>query len=54
MIDCAGPFSLYGEPVLAAAVETETHYLDTTGEQPYMKLALRALRARGRRARGSA
>lgn len=40
VIDCAGPFLLYGEPVLKAAVETGTHYLDTTGEQPYMKLAL--------------
>jgi short subunit dehydrogenase-like uncharacterized protein len=37
--DCAGPFVRYGEPVLAAAVETGTHYLDTTGEQPYMKMA---------------
>jgi len=40
VIDCAGPFLLYGEPVLKAAVDTGTHYLDTTGEQPYMKLAL--------------
>ena len=40
VIDCAGPFLLYGEPVLSAAIETGTHYLDTTGEQPYMKLAL--------------
>lgn len=39
VIDCAGPFLLHGEPVLRAAVETETHYLDTTGEQTYMKLA---------------
>jgi short subunit dehydrogenase-like uncharacterized protein len=39
VIDCAGPFVLHGEPVLAAAVETRTHYLDTTGEQPYMKTA---------------
>jgi short subunit dehydrogenase-like uncharacterized protein len=39
VIDCAGPFVKYGEPVLAAAVETRTHYLDTTGEQPYMKMA---------------
>ena len=37
--DCAGPFVRYGEPVLATAVETRTHYLDSTGEQPYMKLA---------------
>jgi short subunit dehydrogenase-like uncharacterized protein len=39
VIDCAGPFTRYGEPVLRAAVETHTHYLDTTGEQPYMKMA---------------
>jgi short subunit dehydrogenase-like uncharacterized protein len=40
VIDCAGPFTQLGEPVLRAAVETGTHYLDTTGEQPYMKMAL--------------
>jgi len=39
VIDCAGPFIRHGEPVLRAAVETETHYLDTTGEQAYMRLA---------------
>lgn len=39
VIDCAGPFVRYGEPVLRAAVETSTHYLDTTGEQPYMQMA---------------
>ena len=39
VIDCAGPFVEHGEPVLRAAVETETHYLDTTGEQPYMRMA---------------
>ena len=38
VVDCAGPFIHHGEPVLAAAVETRTHYLDTTGEQPYMEL----------------
>ena len=35
---CAGPFILYGEPVVAAAVETGTHYLDTTGEQRFMQM----------------
>jgi short subunit dehydrogenase-like uncharacterized protein len=39
VVNCAGPFVLHGEPVLRAAVETSTHYLDTTGEQPWMKLA---------------
>jgi short subunit dehydrogenase-like uncharacterized protein len=35
---CAGPFSLHGEPVVEAAVETGTHYLDTTGEQGFMRM----------------
>ena len=39
VIDCAGPFTKFGEPVLSAAVETTTHYLDTTGEQGYMRMA---------------
>jgi short subunit dehydrogenase-like uncharacterized protein len=38
VIDCAGPFVRMGEPVVRAAVETGTHYLDTTGEQPYIRL----------------
>ena len=40
VIACAGPFTQHGEPVLRAAVETATHYLDTTGEQPFMRMAL--------------
>ena len=39
VVDCAGPFVRFGEPVLAAAVETGTHYLDSTGEQPYIRMA---------------
>jgi short subunit dehydrogenase-like uncharacterized protein len=39
VINCAGPFVRVGEPVLRAAVETSTHYLDTSGEQSWMKLA---------------
>jgi short subunit dehydrogenase-like uncharacterized protein len=38
VIACAGPFTLHGEPVLAAAADTGTHYLDTTGEQTFMKM----------------
>ena len=37
VIACAGPFNLHGEPVLRAAAEGGTHYLDTTGEQSFMK-----------------
>lgn len=38
VVACAGPFTLYGEPIVEAAVETGTHYLDTTGEQPFMRM----------------
>ena len=38
VIACAGPFVRYGEPIVRAAVETGTHYVDTTGEQPFMQL----------------
>jgi short subunit dehydrogenase-like uncharacterized protein len=37
VIACAGPFQLHGEPVLAAAIDAATHYIDTTGEQPFMR-----------------
>jgi short subunit dehydrogenase-like uncharacterized protein len=37
VVACAGPFGLHGEPVVAAAVDAGTHYLDTTGEQPFMR-----------------
>jgi short subunit dehydrogenase-like uncharacterized protein len=39
VIACAGPFLQHGEPVMRAAAETGTHYVDTTGEQPFMRLA---------------
>jgi len=37
VIDCAGPFTRHGEPVVRAAVETGTHYVDTTGEQTHIR-----------------
>ena len=39
VIACAGPFSLHGEPILAAAVEAGVPYLDTTGEQDFIRRA---------------
>lgn len=38
VIACAGPFVKHGEPVVRAAAETGAHYVDTTGEQPFMQL----------------
>jgi short subunit dehydrogenase-like uncharacterized protein len=47
---CAGPFSLYGEPVVEAAVESGTHYLDTTGEQGFMRMVFEKYAERAREA----
>jgi short subunit dehydrogenase-like uncharacterized protein len=38
VVACAGPFTLHGEPVVAAAADTGTHYLDTTGEQGFIRM----------------
>jgi short subunit dehydrogenase-like uncharacterized protein len=40
VINCAGPFMDLGEPVLKEAVRRGVHYLDTTGEQPFIRIAL--------------
>jgi short subunit dehydrogenase-like uncharacterized protein len=37
VINCAGPFSRYGEPVVRAAVESATHYVDPAGEQAFVR-----------------
>lgn len=36
VIACAGPFTLHGRPLIEAAAEAGTNYLDTTGEQPFI------------------
>ena len=37
VISCAGPFVIHGEPVVRAAIEAGCGYLDTTGEQPFIR-----------------
>lgn len=37
VISCAGPFTICGDAVVDAAIETGTHYVDTTGEQPFIR-----------------
>ena len=36
-INCAGPFALAGDALVRAAIDTGTHYADSTGEQPFIK-----------------
>lgn len=35
-VNCVGPFALYGEPVVRACAENGTHYIDVTGEIPWV------------------
>ena len=38
VINCAGPFTLAGDALVRAAVDTGTHYADSTGEQPFISM----------------
>jgi short subunit dehydrogenase-like uncharacterized protein len=38
VINCAGPFTLAGDAVVRAAIATGTHYVDSTGEQPFIRM----------------
>jgi short subunit dehydrogenase-like uncharacterized protein len=40
LINCVGPFVDLGEPVVRAAIAAGTHYVDTTGEQPFLRAML--------------
>jgi short subunit dehydrogenase-like uncharacterized protein len=40
LINCVGPFVDLGEPVVRAAIAAGTHYVDTTGEQPFLQAML--------------
>jgi len=37
VINCAGPFARLGEPVIQAAIASGAHYLDTAGEQRFLR-----------------
>ena len=38
VINCAGPFTLAGDALVRAAIDTGTHYVDSTGEQPFIRM----------------
>ncbi len=37
ILNTAGPFALYGDAIVAACVRSQTHYVDITGETPWVK-----------------
>jgi Saccharopine dehydrogenase NADP binding domain len=50
VINCAGPFSRYGQPVAEAAIAAGVHYLDHTSEPAYVHRLMRELDGSARRA----
>ncbi|XP_041968124.1 saccharopine dehydrogenase-like oxidoreductase [Aricia agestis] len=38
VVNCCGPYRFYGEPVLQAAIQSRTHYVDVSGEPQFMEL----------------
>jgi len=36
VISTVGPFLAYGEPLVGACVKQGTHYVDSTGESPFV------------------
>ena len=32
VLNCVGPYALYGEPVVRACIENKTHHIDISGE----------------------
>lgn len=38
IVNCCGPYRMYGEPVVKAAVENKTNYVDVSGEPQFMEL----------------
>lgn len=50
LINCAGPFVRHGRPVLEAALAARVPYLDTTGEQGWIRRVFDSFDARAREA----
>ncbi|GAA4638056.1 saccharopine dehydrogenase NADP-binding domain-containing protein [Actinoallomurus vinaceus] len=50
VVNCAGPFTSWGETVVRAAIAAGRHYVDTTGEQRYINRILAAYDADAERA----
>ena len=49
LINTIGPYNKYSTPVVEACVETNTHYLDVTGEAPWVKKIVAEYDAAARR-----
>lgn len=46
MLNTAGPFALYGNAIVDACVRKQTHYVDITGETPWVKSLIQRYHAK--------
>lgn len=46
VLDLVGPYALHGEPVIEACVENSAHYVDLTGEIPFVRRIIDAYHER--------
>jgi short subunit dehydrogenase-like uncharacterized protein len=46
VIDLVGPYTLYGQPVIEACISAGSHYLDLTGEMPFVRRMIEASQER--------
>jgi short subunit dehydrogenase-like uncharacterized protein len=46
VLDLVGPYTLYGEPVIEACIAGGAHYVDLTGEMPFMRRMIDAFHDR--------
>jgi short subunit dehydrogenase-like uncharacterized protein len=42
VLDLVGPYTLYGEPVIEACIASGAHYVDLTGEMPFVRGTIEA------------
>src|SRR3954470_1016293 len=50
LVSTVGPFARYGEPAVRAAVDAGAHYLDSTGEAPFIRRVFEAFGPQAERA----
>jgi short subunit dehydrogenase-like uncharacterized protein len=50
VLDMVGPYTLYGKPVIEACIESGAHYMDLTGEVPFVREMIESADERAKQA----
>jgi short subunit dehydrogenase-like uncharacterized protein len=50
VLDLVGPYTLHGTPVIEACIENGSHYVDLTGEIPFVRRTIEAFDERAKEA----